>query len=276
MEYIDDVWYPRDPTGILFNISFYDDDNGEPGALVYSYNDVAPSITYTGILLNYHTPGSPYWCELYYFEYDLDPCLELSNGWVSIGSSYHPIGEMCGMNWKTSLDGNLQSWQYGEEYGWFYRYNDFALILTDGEDDPISDLECDGGINLDKVKPGANVSCNFTVRNNGDAGSILHWKLDENSIPSWGANWSFTPNASILTTDMGWFTVNIEFEAPPDKNKEFTGKLKIVNAADSSDYCEIDVYIKTPRTREVTFTQLQMLFERLPNAFPILRQLLGL
>ena len=274
MEYVGNIWYPRDPTGMLFNISFYEDDNGTPGALVYSYNDVAPSITWTGIFLNYHVPGSPYWCELYYFEYDLEPCLELSNGWVSIYSSYHPTE--AGFNWKTSLDGNIKLFQYDSIYNQWYQHSyDLAFILTDGEEDPIPDLECDGSLSWDKVKSGANVTGNFTVRNNGDAGSILHWKVDESSIPSWGSNWTFNPNASILTIGSGWITVEVNVTAPEEKG-EYTGKIKVVNAVDPSDYCEIDVYLKKPRSRPIYNTLLLQLFERFSNAFPILRQLLRL
>jgi hypothetical protein len=277
MEWVnDEIWYPRDPDGILFNISFYEDDNGDLGPLVYSYNNVAPSITHTGILLNYHTPGSPFWCELYYFEYDLEPCMELSNGWVSISSSYHPLGENCGMNWKTSNEGNRKFLQYAEEYGWFTRYYDLALILTDAGEDPIPDLECEGSLNWDNVKPGGIVTGSFMVRNNGDPDSILHYKIDLSTTPEWGSDWTFTPNASILKTDMDWITVDVEFKAPPEKNKKYTDTLKVVNAEDSSDYCEIDIVCKNPRNKETNYPLILRLFERFPNALPILQQLLGL
>lgn len=269
LNYTDDL-YSYDPTGMTFEIQFYADDNGQPGTPLCSYDSVNPSITSTGIM--YYYPDGDRYFELYYFETDLDPCCEVSNGWVSIQSTDCPSGGW--FMWMSSLDGNKEMYQFYDQ--WIYRFFDVSFILTDGEPtDP--DLECDGGLSWSKVKPGANVTGSFKVRNNGDAGSILNWNIS--SYPTdWGTNWTFTPKASVLTKDMDWITVDVNVTAPDEKNKEFTGKIKVVNAVDPSDNCEIDVVLKTPKNKAFNFNfhLLNWLFERFPHAFPILRHMLGL
>jgi hypothetical protein len=263
------TWYPCDPTDITFNITFYTDNEGYPGDVVCSYVEVIPhSITPTGIYYEISAGGL---FELFYFEYDLDPCCQLSNGWVSVLKTFSP--NECIFAWIQSPDGNGKGLQYDIASWLWYNTADLAFILTDGEP-AIPVLECDGEIRQTEVPPGTNVTGDFVVRNNGDAGSVLQWRIDNLSIPNWGSNWTITPSADFQTPDMSWLTVIVNFTAPEEKNTEFTGKIKVVNAIDSSKYCEIDVYIKTPRGRETYNTFFQRLFERFPNAFPILRQLL--
>jgi len=50
----------------------------------------------------------------------------------------------------------------------------------------------------------------------------------------------------------------------------------VINSGDPSDFCKIDVYIKTPRNRAVNYPLIYRIFERFPNAFPIIRQMLGI
>ncbi len=264
--YTDD-WHSYDPTGMTVQIQFYDDDNGQPGTLLYSYDSVNPSITETGIMYHY-APGDEYF-ELYYFETDLEPCCQVSNGWVSIQSTYCPSGGW--FMWMYSPDGNKNMYQF--HTGWINYQDDVSFILTDGEPtDP--DLECDGELSWTDVKPGDTVTGDFVVRNNGDPDSILHWKIE--SYPNWG-KWTFMPNASILTIGAGWLTVDVEVVAPDDPNEEFTGEIKLINAADTSDSCTIDVSLATPRNRAFNMNMLFLRFlENHPHMFPMLRHMLGL
>jgi len=266
-------WVDCDGAGdMIFDITFYlDDGAGKPGDVACEYINISPTVISTGIY--YKMSGITGDQELYYFEFDLDPCCQLTDGWLSVWKTYNPSD--CIFAWMVCPDGNWNMWARNLTSGeWFWSNWDLSFILTDGEPD-ISDLECEGELRLpDAIPPGTKVSGNFTVRNNGDTESILHWKIE--SYPNWGDNWTITPKASLLTKDMGWLTVDVEFEAPPDKNKEFTGTIKLVNAVDSSDFCEINIYLKTPKARTSYNILLQHLFEHFPNLFPILRQLLGL
>jgi hypothetical protein len=261
-----------DAENMIFDIAFYNDDGtGKPGDMACIYKDISPNVSPTGIIYDEDFCEG---LELYYFEVDLDPCCQLSEGWISIFKTYNPSN--CIFAWLVCPDANWNMWALNlTSMEWIWGNWDLSFILTDGIPD-ISDLECEGDLYWTDVDPGSTVTGNFKVRNNGDPDSILHWKIDQTTKPTWGSDWSFTPNASLLTTDMGWLTVDVEFKAPPNKNKKFTHKLKVVNSADSSDFCEIDIYLKTPRSKGAYNPLLLRFFEQFPYAFPILRQLLGL
>ena len=134
------------------------------------------------------------------------------------------------------------------------------------------DLSCDGSLSWDKIKPGATVNGEFYVGNVGDPGSMLNWMIE--SYPSWGT-WTFTPENGTLADD-GWETVNVTVIAPNEKHKEFTGKVKVVNSDDPTDFCEINVFLKTPSIKISANTLFMKLLEKFPHAFPILRHLMGL
>lgn len=148
-----------------------------------------------------------------------------------------------------------------------------AGFPTKNENEP--DLNCDGALSWTNIKPGAAVNGSFTVENVGDHESELNWEIE--SYPDWGA-WAFTPsNGDNLTLEDGQVTVIVSVFAPYEKNKNFTGKVKIVNSDDLGDYCEIDVSLATPKNRAFNINLLSLRFlEQHPNLFPVLRYLLGL
>jgi hypothetical protein len=95
-------WYSCDPEGMVFEIIFYQDAGGVPGAVVCQYQVSPPAIP-TGKLYSGF--------EMYYWETVLEPCCNLPNGWVSIQSISSPNG--CWFLWAGSPDGNknaLQDW----------------------------------------------------------------------------------------------------------------------------------------------------------------------
>jgi len=131
------------------------------------------------------------------------------------------------------------------------------------------DLECTGYLSWDDVTPDSIVTGSFTVENIGDSGSELNWEVAE--FPEWG-DWKFTPESGTdLTPEMGPQTVEVMATAPSEKNKEFTGKIKVVNTDNTSDFCEIDIYLRTPRSKSVNHPVLSRFMSRFQNAFPILR-----
>jgi len=90
--------------------------------------------------------------------------------------------------------------------------------------------------------------------------------------------WTFDPDGGLdLTPEDGVITVDVEVIAPGDEETEFEGEIVLVNSEDSEDTCTIDVALTTPVSQESPIFQfLERIFERFPNAFPILRHLLGL
>ncbi|UCD14423.1 MAG: PKD domain-containing protein [Thermoplasmatales archaeon] len=147
-------------------------------------------------------------------------------------------------------------------------------FTTELAPEPEPDLSCDGSLSWTDVKPGDTVTGNFTVENVGSNGSLLDWDIVKR--PGWG-KWTFDPESGEdLTPEDGKVMVNVSVAAPDEKNSEFTGEVKIVNKENSSDFCTIDVSLSTPKNKPFNFNLLSWLFERFPNAFPIMRYILEL
>ncbi len=140
--------------------------------------------------------------------------------------------------------------------------NDYYIIqvslITIGPD-----VECDGNLFWNDVKPGSKVQSSFSVKNIGHAGSFLDWRI--NSTPEWGI-WTFSPESGDdLTPEAGPIIVNVEVLAPNEKNEEFTGKVTVINTLDPDDFCEIDIILNTPKYK--TF-KINLLFQQLLSYFP--------
>lgn len=146
-------------------------------------------------------------------------------------------------------------------------------LTTKGE--PCEELCCEGQIywNEEGVPPGSTQRGQFEVCNCGCDCSILCWEII--SWPEWG-NWTFNPPSGILHAP-DCITVDVSCQVPDESEKEFTGEIIVKNCQDPDEICIIPVYCKTPKVKEYSRTPfLQMLFERFPNAFPILQKLLGM
>jgi hypothetical protein len=137
------------------------------------------------------------------------------------------------------------------------------------------DLTCSGDLRWEDVTPGSTVEGSFAVANGGDPGSELNWEVSE--FPEWGTDWTFKPASGAgLTPEAGSVVVEVSFVAPSESKTDFDGDVKVINSDDPSDFCKIDVFLSTPRSRAVNYPLLFRIFEQFPNAFPILRHLLGL
>ena len=148
-------------------------------------------------------------------------------------------------------------------------HDDFSI---DGEGSGlIPNLQCEGSLSW-TCKKGATVTGNFTVKNIGDANSRLEWIIDE--CPDFGT-WTCDPFKGSLTPEDGELTVTATLEAPK-KVKDYNGVIKVIAVGDPDDFCEIPVQVNVPRDRAINFNLFDLMFERFPNAFLILRQLFGL
>ena len=133
----------------------------------------------------------------------------------------------------------------------------------------IPDLDCEGELRWEKVKPNTEITGSFSVKNIGKEFSKLDWTITE--WPEWG-DWTFTPKGGInLLPEDGKITVQVSVIVPEDENTEFTGEIKVVNRHNESDFYIIDVYLNTPRDRGIYFNFLIKLLDR----FPILQQILS-
>jgi hypothetical protein len=138
---------------------------------------------------------------------------------------------------------------------------------------PLPDLECGGDISWTDVTPGDTITDSFTIENIGDPTSVLSWEIED--YPIWGT-WEFTPsNGDDLTPEDGSVTVDVSVVAPEEKDKEFSGEVKIVNRYGADDYCTIHVSLATPKNKAIN-TIFRQFLEKQIHMFPLLRQLLEL
>lgn len=138
-------------------------------------------------------------------------------------------------------------------------YDDMSLV---GTAPPVPDLDCDGSLSWTNVPAGSTVTGNFQVGNVGEVGSLLNWEIE--SYPTDWGTWTFTPDSGTGLPDGSWVTVDVSVVAPPDKDTEFTGTVKIINSDDPTDFCEISVYLKTPMSQSLNIfnTVMQKLIVR--------------
>jgi hypothetical protein len=135
---------------------------------------------------------------------------------------------------------------------------------------PEADLECDGSIKWVRIAPGTQIIDEFSLSNSGEDGSVLNWEIE--SYPSWGS-WGFSEESGYLK-DGEWDSVQVFITAPNETKTEYTGSIRIVNVNNPSDVCEIEVSVETPRNRLLFRLIIEIILERFPDVFPILRKLI--
>jgi len=108
----------------------------------------------------------------------------------------------------------------------------------------------------------------FTIENIGEEYSELDWKITE--WPEWGT-WTINPKSGVnLLPEDGKITVEVNITIPEEQGKVFTGEVRIENVDNESDFEIINVYLKTPRSRGISFDFISRIIDR----FPILQQIL--
>jgi len=134
------LWENTVPQNMRFDITFYEDNNSMPGAVMYSYDDVVPTVTPTGIMYDWTASSGLDIYEKFYFKLELSPCYEMSNGWISIVGSGSENG--CRFVLLCSPDGNDNAYQL--MLGDMYEREDFAFMLIDDEEASIQ-IDVTGG-----------------------------------------------------------------------------------------------------------------------------------
>jgi hypothetical protein len=135
-----DTWYPGTPEDMTFDIIFYENNNGEPGLVIFSFEDVIPEYTETGIWYEYTDKWPDANFELYHFDVDLGLCFDLTCGWVSIISKNSPTDSIIGL--IESPDGNGKLLHNDIE-----REMDISFILAE-IGDPVLDINIGGGLGV--------------------------------------------------------------------------------------------------------------------------------
>lgn len=138
---------------------------------------------------------------------------------------------------------------------------------------PVPKIGCEGELRWSGITPNSTVTDTIYVKNTGDPGSKLKWKICGN--PTWGT-WDFNPpSGTDLKPSDGLKAINVTVVAPNQQNQQFSGQITLCNEEDSTDTCTIQVSLATPKNKAINTLLLQFLEHHL-RMFPILRQLLGL
>jgi hypothetical protein len=124
-------WTPVDPAGTLWEIKFYEDSGGAPGAEVASFSDLEPTVTDTGLLYGGYYP-------MWYWEIALDSQVDLAAGWISIQSTSNPLGGS--FLWAAGPDGNFNARQNGASTGTNQAYDLTAPDIQYDHDISISTI----------------------------------------------------------------------------------------------------------------------------------------
>jgi len=119
-----------DPTGMEFQIIFYEDSGGYPGEPVATFSNVTPVISLCGVGPSYRFDINA-----------LEAPVSLTQGWVSVQSTYSPNG--CFFAWITSHTGNNNLIQNGIHAG-----ANLAFALTGAPPPPpnVKYLHSTGGL----------------------------------------------------------------------------------------------------------------------------------
>ncbi|UCE17359.1 MAG: thrombospondin type 3 repeat-containing protein [Gemmatimonadota bacterium] len=119
-----------------YTITFYTDDAGRTGDPVTS-RVVRPTVTNTGF-----DPIA--YSSLWYFEAHLDPCVNITEGWISIQAHENPTYANCIFGWWSSSEGDGVAYQLNETTGALGPTNyDRAVCIggSDSDGDGFADIE---------------------------------------------------------------------------------------------------------------------------------------
>jgi uncharacterized repeat protein (TIGR01451 family) len=148
---------------------------------------------------------------------------------------------------------------------------DTTTVTIQEAADPQPSLFCSGNLQWTDITPGETLTGTFALKNNGDPGSVLNWQIS--SFPAWG-DWSFSPSSGTdLTPGDGTKTISVTVVIPDEKNKDFTGSIKVVNTDNTLDSEEIQITLSTHKTRN---TPLLDFLSRCLEHFPLFEHLLSI
>ncbi len=180
-----------------------------------------------------------------------------------------PFEEQYICGWKTTFENYSDSavFAFDPDDTWFQIFEIDLAFVINGEP-PLPDLDCEGDLRWIDVKPGDTVTGYFKVGNFGETDSLLNWRVD--NWPTWGG-WSFFPNNGSELPAGNWVNGTVTIDVPFEQYQNFTGNITIVNSDNPSEYCEIEVFLQTPKDRIPFVPILSRIFARIMQRFPILQ-----
>ncbi len=173
-----------DPNGMIFTISFYEDEDGEIGNHTVSYTDIEPTITSTN--LYYDTEGNrPENLLLYHFKCNLETGLNMEKGWIKIERT--SSDNDCAFYWLNSIFGN--GWFYTDMDNYFDQIKKYPLDMSFILSNEISNIDIN-------IKGG--IGCTIDITNN-NVDNINYAQYDVVVFGGLGQNINFHMNDEILS-----------------------------------------------------------------------------
>ena len=258
------------------NILVYSNGNNRPSGQYTTVEEFTPPVNSNGEY--YLDPGSAYGPENCIWTFIADPPTSFfSDVYGGVQRVENGNTLICygteGIFWEVTPDNNVV-WEYNNPYPNLNQNDVFKIEYIPPPEPPVPDepdLDCEGSLSWNNVKPGETVFGSFQVQNIGDANSLLNWKVNASSI-TWGT-WFFNPESGVnLTPEDGNVTVEVTIIAPDEKNSEFEGQLRVENIKNSSDFGLISVYLKTPRNKAT----INVMFLRFLERYPLIERALAL
>ena len=251
------------PQGTDWNLSFWSDAGGAPGAEIVN----TVTVSYTETVTGRTWFSRPEFEVVYTFE---DVVLPQGTYWIW-GYIIGPA-DNCFLMAKQDVIWGSECWcDYEDQpplrpgHEIFADYYDltFQLTYTEGPP-PVPLICCEGDILWEDVHPGEVVNATFEICNCGEPGSFLDWEIC--GEPDWGEDWTFDPASGTDLPEGECVEVKVSVKAPDIEEEEFEGEIKACNSEDPDDSCTIDVRLITP------FDLLDFIMQR----FPILGFILNL
>ena len=144
-----------------------------------------------------------------------------------------------------------------------------CIVTVEYSEEP--DLECRGTL-TGSGRPGNTINLGtLYIKNAGAPTSTLNWNIDE--LPEWGSNWRFLDSYgnNIITGHLkpedGETKLDVFLDLPKDKDKSFSGEIKIINSEDDDDFEKITVSCKTPKFKFLEKTMIFNMFEKFFSKF---------
>jgi len=253
------------------NILVFNNGNNRLGEQYSSVDEFAPPVNSNGEY--YLEPGSAYGPQDYTWSYTASPPNSFYSYYCGDAQRLKDGNTLicdgaAGKFFEVTPEKNIV-WQHVNSYP-LPSMNDVFKIDYIPPEEPsppnTPDLHCSGSLSWNGINASAIVNGSFQVQNIGDAGSLLNWTVNKSSI-KWGI-WSFTPEAGEnLTPEDGKFTVQVTVVAPNEKKSEFQGYLRVENEDNSTDFCLIPVYLKTPKNFYVFHTQIYQFMVKFKNFY---------
>ncbi len=143
------------------------------------------------------------------------------------------------------------------------------VVLDGSVNSNQSDLDVQGSLSWSDVESLSSLSGQFSINNIGGSGSILNWSIAPVNV-SWSSSdqWQFSwvePSGG-LTPENSPVIVSVNTSAPSEKQKSFSGYLKVYNTDNPSDYDVVAIHVSTQRQ----FSLFEMLVEKIHDFLEVI------